>query len=72
GAEPKSADPDDLRLLRVLQNRASLEKILALLERCLETEQQIDRYVQLTLVLEALLDALGQLMEEGTPALATR
>jgi DNA polymerase-3 subunit delta' len=72
GLEPKSADPDDLRLLRLLQNRASPEKFLALLERCLETEQQIDRYVHLTLVLEALLDALAQLLEEGAPAVAAR
>jgi DNA polymerase-3 subunit delta' len=72
GARPKSADPDDLRLLRALTNRATPEKMLAVLERCLETERQIDRYVQLTLVLDALLDALSQLLEEGTPATAAR
>jgi DNA polymerase-3 subunit delta' len=71
GAEPKSSATDDL-LLRTLMNRASGKKFLALLERCLEAEQHIDRYVQLTLVLEALLDALGQLLEEGSPITAAR
>jgi DNA polymerase III subunit delta' len=72
GARPKTADPDDLRLLNTLMNRASPEKFLTLLERCLETEQQIDRYVQVSLVLEALLDALAQLLEEGTSTMAAR
>jgi DNA polymerase-3 subunit delta' len=72
GGRPKSTDAGDLRLLQAVANRATPEKILALLERCLETEQQIDRYVQLTLVLDALLDALSQLLEEGTPAMAAR
>jgi len=31
-----------------------------LLERCLEADAHIDRRVQLLLVLEAVLDALGQ------------
>jgi DNA polymerase-3 subunit delta' len=70
GGEPKVLDPEDLRLLRALMHRASPEKFLTLLERCLETEQQIGRYVQLALVLDALLDALSQLLEEGTPAVA--
>jgi hypothetical protein len=35
-------------------------RLMELLERCLEADVQIERYVQLTLVLEALLDALGQ------------
>lgn len=68
GTEPKTADPDDLRLLTILAKRAAPEKFLALLERCLETEQQIGRYVQLSLVLEALIDALGQTLEEGASA----
>jgi DNA polymerase-3 subunit delta' len=72
GLEPNAADADERRLLSALTNRASPEKFLALLERCLETEQHIDRYVQLTLVLEALLDALSQLLEEGTAAMAAR
>jgi DNA polymerase-3 subunit delta' len=72
GAELKSADPEDLRLIRALMDRATPEKIVAALERCLQTEQQIDRYVQLALVLDALLDALSQTLEEGAPAAALR
>ncbi len=68
GAKTKATDPDDLRLLRALQNRASPEKFMTLVERCLQTEQQIGRYVQLPLVLEGLLDALGQLLEEAQAA----
>ena len=39
----------------------SPEQILRMLDRCLDAETQLERYVQLTLVLEGLLDALGQL-----------
>jgi DNA polymerase-3 subunit delta' len=72
GAEPKVPDHDDLRLLRALADRAPPEKFLAVLERCLESEQQIGRYVQLSLVLEAMLDALSQLLEEETSSMAAR
>jgi len=60
GGTPRLAEEDDLRLLRELVKRASPERLLALLERCLEADAQIDRRVQLVLVLEALLDTLGQ------------
>jgi hypothetical protein len=36
-----------------------------MLERCLETELHLGRYIQLSLVLEGLLDALGQLLEHA-------
>jgi DNA polymerase-3 subunit delta' len=60
GLTPRLAEPEDLRLLRKLAEHASLDQMLDLLERCLEGDIQIDRRVQLVLVLEALLDALGQ------------
>jgi DNA polymerase-3 subunit delta' len=60
---PKLADPADLPFLQSLAQRLQAEKIMALLDRCLEAEFHIDRYVQLVLALEALLDALGQEME---------
>jgi DNA polymerase-3 subunit delta' len=69
-ANPKGTNADDLRFLRVLQNRAAPEKLMTILERCLQTEQQIGRYVQLTLVLEALIDALGQMLDESPIAQA--
>jgi hypothetical protein len=34
--------------------------LLEALERCLEADRQIDRRVQLVLILEALMNALGQ------------
>ena len=40
--------------------RSDAERLLALLERCLEADQQIDWRAQLVLVLEALVDALAQ------------
>ena len=35
-------------------------------ERSLEAEIQLDRYLQVALVLEGLVDALGQTLESGT------
>jgi DNA polymerase-3 subunit delta' len=60
GGTPILAEPEDLRLLRELANRADPDKLLELLDRCLEGDAHIDRRVQLVLVLEGLLDALGQ------------
>ena len=67
GAAPRSAESAELPLLASLAQRAEPEKIQALLERCLETEAHLGRYVQLSLVLEGLLDALGQLLEDVGP-----
>jgi DNA polymerase-3 subunit delta' len=60
GAPPLSAEPDDVRLLQQLGERADPDKLIEILERCLDGDRHIDRRVQLVLVLEALLDALGQ------------
>jgi DNA polymerase-3 subunit delta' len=60
GAPPRSADPGDLRYLRELGERVDSEQMLRLLERCLEADQHMDRRVQLVLILEALVDAVGQ------------
>jgi hypothetical protein len=57
---PQLAEPDDLRLLQELVKRTDPDRLLALLERCLEADVQIDRRVQLVLIVEGLLDALGQ------------
>jgi DNA polymerase-3 subunit delta' len=67
GAPARSADSAELPLLASLAQKAAPEKIHALLERCLETETQLGRYVQLSLVLEGLLDALGQLLDDKGP-----
>ena len=59
-------------LLAPLAQRTRPDQILRALERCLETETHLDRYVQVGLVLEALLDALAQILEasaHGQPSL---
>jgi DNA polymerase-3 subunit delta' len=60
GGSPTNVDPSELATLRDLAGRLGPEQWLDLLDRCLEADLQIDRRVQLVLVLEALLDALGQ------------
>lgn len=62
---PSLAEPDDMRILEQLAQRADAEQILGMLDRCLDSDLQIDRRVQLVLVLEALLDALGRLSASG-------
>jgi DNA polymerase-3 subunit delta' len=67
GAAPRSAESAELPLVESLVQRASSEKIQAALERCLETETHLGRYVQISLVLEGLVDSLGQLFEQPGP-----
>src|SRR5438445_4936136 len=59
GGAPSLVEPEDLRIVQQLADRADAEQILEMLDRCLEGDLQIERRVQLVLVLEALLDALG-------------
>jgi len=60
GAVPRLTDPADQDALQALAQRLDPEGLLGLIERCLEGDAQIDRRVQLVLVLEALTDAVGQ------------
>jgi DNA polymerase III subunit delta' len=60
GGEPRLAEPEDSTALQALAQRMDPERLLEVLERCLEGDVHIDRRVQLVLLLEALLDALGQ------------
>jgi DNA polymerase III subunit delta' len=60
GTSPRRADPEDQAALRAFADRSGTEKLLGLLDRCLEADMQVERRVQLVLVLEGLLDALGQ------------
>jgi len=60
GKTPKLAE--DLPLLQGFNKRVASDRLMALLERGLETEFHLDRYVQLVLALEGLLDAFGQEM----------
>lgn len=59
GAAPRLGDPEEMATLRKLAERVDPEKLLEILERCLEADAQTDRYIQLVLVLEGLMDALG-------------
>jgi DNA polymerase-3 subunit delta' len=59
GAAPRLGDAEELRMLRTLADRVDPDKLLQILQRCLDADMQTGRYVQLVLVLEALLDALG-------------
>lgn len=67
GGTPQLVETDDLRIMRELANRLGTERLLELLDRCLEGDIHIDRRVQLELALEAMLDALGQRSVVGMP-----
>jgi DNA polymerase III subunit delta' len=60
GGTPKLAEPEDLDILRRLSERGDPEQLIKILERCLESDVQIDRRLQLVLIVEALLDSMGQ------------
>lgn len=60
--EPAPA-AEEAQLLQPLAGRADPEKLLRLVERALEAEIQLDRYLQVALVLEGLVDAFGQILE---------
>ena len=62
GGEPRLAESADLALLRDLVARTTPDQLLAVLERCLEADTHLERYAQLVLVLESLLDATGQML----------
>jgi DNA polymerase-3 subunit delta' len=51
---------EDQETLRQLANRLGADGLLAAIQRCLEADAQVDRRVQLLLVLDALTDALAQ------------
>jgi DNA polymerase-3 subunit delta' len=57
---PRRTEPDECAGLKTLAHRAGPDRLLEALERCLEADRQIDRRVQLVLILEGLMDALGQ------------
>ena len=67
GAPARSAESAELPWLASLAQRAEPDKIQAMLERCLETEMHLGRYVQISLVLEGLMDSLGQLLDQTGP-----
>lgn len=60
GQASRMADADDLAACRCLAERLDEEVLLDALERVLDAEYQVERRLQLALVLEAALDALGR------------
>jgi DNA polymerase-3 subunit delta' len=60
GGNLKGADAEETGNLRKLAERLNTEQLLRLIDRCLEADEQLGRYVQVVLVIEGLLDALGQ------------
>jgi DNA polymerase-3 subunit delta' len=60
GGDARLAEADDRSALQELAQRAGEDRLLQMLDRCLEADLQIDRRVQLVLILEALTDALGR------------
>jgi DNA polymerase III subunit delta' len=60
GGSPRRTDGADERAVRDIAARLTPEQLLGLLDRCLDADEQIERRVQLILVLEALLDSLAQ------------
>src|SRR5262249_54221863 len=60
GAEPRSGDADDRQVLQALVTRTTPERLMEALERTIDADRQIQRRVQLLLIVEALLDALSQ------------
>lgn len=55
---------EDAQLLQPLAQRVDADKTARLVARVLEAETQVDRYVPVSLVVEALVDALAQLLEK--------
>jgi DNA polymerase-3 subunit delta' len=51
---------EDQPLAQALVKRLDTDRLVRILERCTEADEQIDRRVQLVLTLEAVLDALGR------------
>jgi DNA polymerase-3 subunit delta' len=60
GSTPRRVAEEDRASLEGLASRLGPERLLGLIERCLEADMQVERRVQLVLVLEGLLDSLGQ------------
>jgi DNA polymerase-3 subunit delta' len=59
--DPNSAAPDpESQAARTLAVRLGPDALLAVLQRCLDADTQVNRVVQLGLVLDALSDALSQ------------
>jgi DNA polymerase-3 subunit delta' len=59
GGAPRFNEPDEVNWVQGVLKRADTERLLALIARCMEADAHLDRYVQVSLVIEGLLDALA-------------
>jgi len=59
GVEPLALPPQEKAAVRTIAERYGQQRLLELVERCLEAKRHIDRMVQLVLADEALLDAFA-------------
>ncbi len=59
GIATDGLDKDNQTAIQSLANRLGTDRLLQLIDRCLEADRQIERRVQLVLAVEALADALG-------------
>ena len=55
GAAVQSVEPAEETMIRAYAERMGPERLFAAIEKCLEADYQIDRRVQLILVIESLL-----------------
>lgn len=60
GAAPTRTGPDDAPILRAFSERFDHDRLMALIERGMETEDHLTRRAQLVLALEAFLDTAAQ------------
>jgi len=60
GVPARAAEADETAALQRLAGRLGPDVLPDLIQRCLDADLQVGRYVQLVLIIESLTDALGQ------------
>ncbi len=63
GSTPRVASAEETEVLVAVVHRIGTDPLLRLIERTLQADEQVERYLQLVLILEALMDALTQGLE---------
>ena len=62
GATTESSDREENAVLQRMASVADADALMAMIERCMQAEMHLQFYVQAALVLEGLLDGLGQII----------
>jgi DNA polymerase III subunit delta' len=63
GQQPSLGEKQDIQAATRIAERLPGDWLMELLERCLQADYQVDRRLQLVLVLEAMMDVLGQTLQ---------